>query len=695
VTKPPVAARNPVTVERFGESFEDPYGWLRDREDPGVKAHLEAENAYTDEVLGPIEDLRRRVFAELKARMQESDASAPIRRDDWWYYTRILEGQQYPVQCRRPVGDADRRFPIDPSDPPADEQVILDMNELAEGHDYLSLGGAAVSPDHRLLAYLVDTSGAEVFELRIRDLATGDERTVTGRATYGLAWHSDASALLYLVPDDAWRPHEVRRHVLRSDQHDALLLREDDERFWTSLSMTRSRDFVTIQMGSRTTSEVHLIDAHDPTALPTVVAPRDPGVEYHVDHGGGPLIIVTNAGQAVDFQVMTAPVETPGRNSWQVLVDHRPGVRVEDADAFATHVVVSERTEARTQLRVVDNDGFDHGVLDMPEDVYTAAVGPNPQADTRVLRILYTSLTTSLTTIDVDLDTGARETIKQDEVPGGYDPAQYVTTRLWATSDDGTQVPISVVAHRDTPVDGTAPCLLYAYGAYEVSTDPTFKSWRLSYLDRGGIVALAHVRGGGEMGRAWYEAGRLVNKPNTFRDVVACADHLVAQSWTSRDRLVLEGGSAGGLMVGATLNLRPDLVAAAVAVVPFVDVLNTMYDPTLPLTVPEYEEWGNPAEEASFTVIRSYSPYDNIRAESYPALLVTAGLNDPRVGYWEPAKWVARLREVTTGDEPILLRTELGAGHAGPSGRYSALEERALMLAFEIDRSGLPHDLPG
>lgn len=691
--QPPVAPRRPVTVERFGESFEDPYGWLRDREDPAVKAHLEAENAYTEDVLAPIRGLRDRVYDELKSRMQESDASAPVRRDDWWYYTRILEGQQYPIQCRRPVGDPDRRFPVDPNDPPDDEQIVLDMNALAEGHEYLSLGGAAVSPDHRLLAYLVDTSGAEIFTLRIRDLDTGDETTVTERATYGLAWHTDASALLYLVPDDAWRPHELRRHVLGAEGEDELLLREDDERFWTSLSTTRSRDLIVVQMGSRTTSEVHLLDAHDPSARPTVVAPRDPGVEYHVDHGGGPLVIVTNAGHAVDFQVMTAPVGQPGRDHWQVLVGHRPGIRVEDADAFATHVVLSERTEARTQLRVVDNDGFDRGVLEMPEEVYTAAVGANPEADTRVLRIVYTSLTTPASTIDVDLDTGARETIKQEEVPGGYDPSAYETTRLWATSHDGARVPISVVKRRDTPRDGSAPCLLYAYGAYEMSTDPTFRPWRLSYLDRGGIVALAHVRGGGEMGRAWYEQGRLQHKPNTFHDVVACADHLVAEAWTSRDRLVLEGGSAGGLLVGATLNLRPDLVAAAVAVVPFVDVLNTMSDPTLPLTVPEYEEWGDPAEQAAFTTIRSYSPYDNIRPEPYPALLVTAGLNDPRVGYWEPAKWVARLREETTGDAPILLKTELGAGHAGPSGRYSALEERALLLAFEIDRSGLPHDL--
>lgn len=691
--QPPVATRRPVTVERFGESFEDPYGWLRDREDAEVRTYLEAENAYTEQVLEPIRGLRDRVYEELKSRIQESDASAPVRRDDWWYYTRILEGQQYPIQCRRPVGDRDRRFPVDPNDPPDDEQIVLDMNALAEGHDYLALGGAAVSPDHRLLAYLVDTSGAEVFTLRIRDLETGDETTVTDRASYGLAWHSDASALLYLVPDEAWRPHELRRHVLGSGQDDELLLREDDERFWTGLSTSRSRDYLIVHVASRTTSEVHLIDAHDPSAAPRVVAPREPGVEYHLDHGGGRLVIVTNAGDSVDFQVMTAPVDRPGRDHWQVLVGHRPGIRVEDADAFATHIVLSERTEARTQLRVVDTDGFDHGLLEMPEEVYTAAVGPNPEADTRTLRIVYTSLTTPISTIDVDLDTGARETIKQEEVPGGYDPSAYQTRRLWATSEDGTHVPISVVHRRDTPIDGSAPCLMYAYGAYEVSTDPTFRAWRLSYLDRGGIVALAHVRGGGEMGRAWYEGGRLANKANTFRDVVACADHLVAEHWTSRDRLVLEGGSAGGLLVGATLNMRPDLVTAAVAVVPFVDVLNTMSDPTLPLTVPEYEEWGNPAEQSDFETIRAYSPYDNVRAQPYPALLVTAGINDPKVGYWEPAKWVARLREVTTGDAPILLKTELGAGHAGPSGRYSALEERALMLAFEIDRSGLPHDL--
>jgi oligopeptidase B len=419
------------------------------------------------------------------------------------------------------------------------------------------------------------------------------------------------------------------------------------------------------------------------------VAAREHGVEYDLDHRGDDLVIVTNADGAEDFKLVTAPVDAPERSNWVELVAHRPGIRLEGADAFATHLVLHERTEARTQLRIVDPATGAGDTLPMDEEVYTAGAGANPAFDTRVLRFGYTSMTTPVQEIDLDLDTGERTVLKQQPVRGGYDRDRYVSWREWASAPDGTRVPISLVRRTDTPTDGTAPCLLYGYGSYELSIDPGFSPARLSLLDRGLVFAIAHVRGGGEMGRRWYEDGKFLAKPNTFSDFVACADHLVEQRITARDRLAIRGGSAGGLLIGATLNLRPDLCAAAVAEVPFVDVVNTMSDPTIPLTVIEYDEWGDPSDPTFHAVMRSYSPYDNVREADYPALFITAGLNDPRVQYWEPAKWVAKLRTTITGGGPVLLRTELGAGHAGRSGRYDAWRDEARVLAFVLDRVGV------
>ncbi len=691
---PPRPEARPVTVERHGEVFEDAYAWLRDRDDPAVVAHLEAENAWTEQVLGHLDGLRATIFDEIRSRVVETDASAPVPDGPWVYYHRTIEGQDYAVHCRRPADAPDARLPVDPHHPPADEQVLLDENVLADGHDYLAVGGLATSPDHRLLAYLVDTTGSEEYQLVVRDLQTGEDvEQVHDRCAYGLAWTAGSDAVFYTTPDEAWRPHRAWRHRLGEPggpDHDDLLLEESDERFWMSLGATRSEDLVVISVGSKSTSEVHVVDAHDLAARPRLVAARRTGVEYTVDHDPARdrLVILTNVDDAVDFAVHVAPLATPGAEHWQVLVPHRPGVRVEDVDAFAGHLVLSERTQARTQVRVVDPVTGVGDVLPGDEEVATTAVGPTAAYDTTVLRTVVVSLVTPGTVVDRDLVTGAATVVKQVEVPG-HDPDRYVSERRWAVAPDGTRIPISVVRARSTPVDGTAACLLYGYGAYEISIDPTFSAWRLSLLDRGGVFAIAHIRGGGEMGRAWYEAGRFGNKPTTFSDFAACADALVEQGVCSRERLAIEGGSAGGLLVGATLNLRPDLCRAAVAAVPFVDVVNTMSDPTLPLTIPEYEEWGDPSEAAAFAAMRAYSPYDNIRPEAYPALLVTAGLNDPRVGYWEPAKWVARLRDVTTGDRPILLKTELGAGHGGPSGRYDAWRERALFAAFTFDQVGL------
>jgi oligopeptidase B len=696
----PRAERRPHTLSRVdGTTVDDPYHWMRDRDD-AVMAHLEAENAYTASLLEPLQGLQERLFAEIKGRVEETDSSVPTLDGGWLYYRRTLEGSSYPIHCRRPapagVTDPRRlpdelRVPVDPSDPPDDEVVLLDENLEAADHDFFRLGGFEISPDHRLAAEAVDVTGSEVFSIRVRDLATGelldDE---IPRAAYGLAWFDDSATFLYSMPDDAWRPHQVWRHRLGTPhEQDVLVHEEADERFWLGIGRMRSDGYLAIVAGSKVTTEWRLLDAADPDAEPFVVAEREHGVEYHVDHRGDLLYLVTNADDAVDFKLCVTAVATPGRQHWIDLVGHRPGVRLEGADVFADQLVLSERTRARTQIRVCDPATGEGELLDMDEDVYAAGIAGNPLFETRTLRFVYASLTTPTQVIDLDLETGERRLLKQQPVRGGYDRDRFVSWREWATAPDGTEVPISLVRRADVPLDGTAPCLLYGYGSYEISIDPGFSPARLSLLERGMVFAIAHVRGGGEMGRGWYEDGKFLHKPNTFSDFVACADHLVDQGVADRSRLAIRGGSAGGLLIGASLNLRPDLAAVAVAEVPFVDVVTTMSDASIPLTVIEYDEWGDPQDPTYLEVIRSYSPYDNVKEADYPAMYVSAGLNDPRVQYWEPAKWVARLRETATGGGPILLRTELGAGHAGRSGRYDAWRDEARVLAFVLDRVGL------
>lgn len=723
VPEPPLAERRRHTWQRFDGPVDDPYHWLRDRDDPAVTAYLEAENAHAEAYLAPLQGTIDTVFEEIKARVAEDDTSPPTFRDGHAYYARTVTGQQYPLHCRRPLppefhgvdlGDLplELRQPVDPLDPPDDEQVLLDQNLEAEGHDQFQLGGFSVSPTGRYAAWQVDTSGAEVFEIRIRDLDTGRDRDeVVPRAGYGLAWYADDAAFLYTVTDEAWRPHQVWRHALGTDPaDDELVFAETDERFWLGVGRTRSRELLVIGLGSKVTSEAHVLPADDPAAPPRVVAARDTGVEYDLDHDPARdrLVLTTNApdadGPCEDFQVVTCGVPTAtdpdagARERWQPLVPHRAGVRIEGVACFADHLVVAERAEARTRLRLLDPadaaDAHDLSaatVLPVDEEVSSVGPGGNREYVTSTLRYGYTSLTTPARIVDVRLDghqprPGSAEVVKQQRVRGGYDRDRYVSWRDWATAPDGTRVPISLVRRRDVALDGSAPCLLYGYGAYEMSMDPSFSIARLSLLDRGAVFAIAHVRGGGEMGRRWYEDGKFGAKPNTFSDFVACADHLVDAQVTARDRLAIRGGSAGGLLIGAALNLRPDVAAVAVAEVPFVDVVATMSDPSIPLTVIEYDEWGNP-DDGYGVVMRSYSPVDNVRPEGYPAMLVTAGLNDPRVQYWEPAKWVATLRATATGG-PIVLKTQMGAGHAGRSGRYDAWKDEAEVLAFVLHHTG-------
>lgn len=674
--QPPVAARRPHVVEAHGDRRTDDWYWLRERENPEVLALLEGENAYTKAMTAHTEPLQQQLYDEIVARIQETDLSVPARKGPWWYYARTVEGLQYPIACRR-QGSED-----------GPEQVLLDENVLAEGHDFLAVANDEISPDHRLLAYAADYDGGERYGLRFRDLATGEDLPDLVEDTYyGLAWAADSTTAFYTKVDEAMRPHQLWRHrVGTSPAEDVLVFQEDDDRFWLNIHLTRSEQYVLLLLESKVTSEVWFLPADDPTGEFRVIRPREQGVEYYADHHGDRFFVVTNADGAVNFKLVATPVATPGREHWTEVVPHREDVKLDGAEAFARHLVLHERADGLRRLRILRlADGEQH-VVDQPEPVYTVGSDVNPEFDTDVYRFSYQSLVTPRSVYDYDMEARTRVLKKQQPVLGGYNPTQYTTNRAWATAPDGVRVPMSIVHRADVVLDGTAPAVLYGYGSYEHSIDPTFSSLRLSLLDRGVVYAMAHVRGGGEMGRRWYEDGKFLRKTNTFTDFVACAEQLVADRYTSPSRLAIRGGSAGGLLMGAVVNRRPELFAAVVAEVPFVDCLTTILDETLPLTVLEWEEWGNPlADPEVYRYMKSYSPYDNVRAEPYPALLVTSGLNDPRVSYWEPAKWVQRLRAVTTGDRPILLKTELGAGHMGPSGRYDAWRDEAFVLAFLLD----------
>jgi oligopeptidase B len=694
---PPVAPRRPHALRAHGDERVDDWYWLRERDDPEVRAYLEAENAYTQAVGASTEKLRGRLYDEIVGRVQETDASAPVAKGPYEYFTRTIEQEQYAVHCRRPVGSLELPDAFAPPGTPGGEDVMLDENTLAAGHDYFALGGFSVSPDHTLLAYSTDVTGGERYELRFRDLTTGaDLPDVVPDVYYGLAWANDNRTVFYTRPDEAMRPWQVWRHTLGTPAGDDVLVRqEDDDRYFASVGRTRTGRLIVLTFGSKLTTEAWLVDADEPDAALRVVEPRVQGVEYHVEHHasathGDRLYVLTNADGAENFKLMVAPVTSPGRAAWEEVVEHRHDVRLEDVDAFAGHLVVSERAEGLERLVVHRLADGDVHTVAMPEPVYSAWTGANLEFDTTTLRFGYSSLATPASAYDYELDARTTTLVKRQPVRGGYEPDAYETERLWATAPDGTRVPISIVHRRGLTRNGTAPLLLYGYGSYEASIDPTFSSVRLGLLERGFVWAIAHVRGGGELGRRWYEDGKLAHKTNTFTDFIACAEHLVAEGYTSPDRVVARGGSAGGLLTGAVVNARPDLFRAVVAEVPFVDCLTTILDETLPLTVTEWEEWGNPvADPDIYRLMKSYSPYDNVEAKEYPALLVTGGLNDPRVQYWEPAKWVAKLRATKTDDQPLLLKMEMGAGHGGPSGRYDAWRDEAFVLAFVLDEVGI------
>jgi oligopeptidase B len=708
--EPPVATRRPVTTTHHGRARVDEYEWLRAKDDPEVTAYLEAENAYAQQRVAHLADLREDIFEEIKDRTQETDLSVPTRNRGYWYYARSFEGKEYGATCRVPVRGEDDWTPPQPDedcvpDQPAltGEELILDINELAEGHEFFALGGSTVSPDGNLLAYSTDTTGDERFTVRIKDLRTGrlEDDEITG-VLGGATWSRDGQDLYYTTVDDSWRADKIWRHRLGTRQSDdELVHHEQDGRFWVGVGRSRTDRFMVIVSASKSTSEYRYLDADDPDAGFQVFCPRRDGLEYGLEHavvGGEDVFLVLHNHTGPDFEVGVAPVAPTGPEEWRALIAHDAAVRLEEVDAYAGHLVVHQRSDGLTQLRILELDESgvrDDYLIEFDQEIYTVGSGSNPSFDTPVVRLGYTSMTIPSSVYDYDVRSRARTLRRRTPVLGGYDPADYEEHRLWATADDGERVPISVVCRRGAREDtggGTAPLplVLYGYGAYEASMDPGFSIPRLSLLDRGAAYAIAHVRGGGELGRRWYDDGKLDRKPNTFTDFVACARHLVESGWTTPELTIAEGASAGGLLMGAITNLAPGSFGGVVANVAFVDILTTMLDSSLPLTVPEYEEWGNPeGDPDAFDLIAGYAPYDNVAPIDYPPILAETSLHDTRVLYVEPAKWIARLRATATGRRDFLLKTEMSAGHGGVSGRYKAWRDRAFSLAWMLDRMGL------
>lgn len=675
--KPPIAPKKPKRIRRHGDVRVDPYAWLRHRDDPDVIDYLNAENRYTAQRMRDTKALREKLFHEMLRRIKETDLDVPVKIDDFYYYMRTQKGLQYPILCRK---HRSLRAP---------EKRLLDQNRLARRKPYFAVGVQSISPDHSLLAYTTDTSGNERYTLQIKNLQT-DRLLPEQIADVGsVAWARDGVTFFYTVIDHLHRPYAVYRHRLGTPvESDEQVFHEPDESFYVGVATTRSRDFVLLDVEAKTTSEVHFVPADDPQQPFRLIQKRRRNIEYAVEHHGEHFYVLHNH-KAKNFALARTPIARPAARNWEPVLEHRPDVLLEDVSAFADHLVVCEREAGLPQIRVCDlKSGAEHRI-EFAESVYTVAESANPDFHTQTLRFTYSSLVTPTSVFDYDMVRRRRVLLKQAPVLGGYRPERYATERLFATAPDGARVPISLVYRRGIERDGTNALFLTGYGAYGMSREPSFSSVRLSLLDRGVICAIAHVRGGSEMGRDWYENGKFLRKKHTFTDFIACAETLIALGYTTPARLAINGGSAGGLLMGAVANMRPDLFGVVVADVPFVDVLNTMLDPSLPLTVTEYDEWGNPNDPRYYAYIKSYSPYDNVRPQAYPTMLVTAGLNDPRVSYWEPAKFVAKLRATKTDDNELLLKTQMSAGHFGASGRYEALKEVAFDYSFVLTRLGV------
>ncbi len=698
----PVARREPHPTHIHGQTLEDDYFWLRDKDSPEVLAYLKAENDYTVAHLVGTEQLQAALYREMLSHIKETDTSLPVRDGDWFYYTHTIEGKQYPIHCRR-YAAANRTY-----DEASPEEVLLDVNVLAEGHGFMSLGAFTVSADGNLLAYSTDTTGFRQYTLHIKELRTGEVLPDTADRVGSIVWVPDNETLFYSVEDEQTkRQHRLYRHILGDPQTaDTLVFDEPDERFNVGVGRTRDRKYLLLECGSHITSECYYLEANTPTAAFRLIARRIADQEYDVDHRAGLFYIrVNDTGK--NFRIVTAPVNDPGRESWTEILPEQPNIPLHSFDLFQNFAVASETVEGLDRLRVFqfknnvlqtgnETDAESEPILDIrtvtfPEPAYGAGLSANREFDTPTFRYSYTSLVTPGSIYEYDVKSERSTLLKQQEVPGSFDREQYASQRLWVTAPDGVRVPVSLVYRRDKfSRDATNPIHLYGYGSYGYALPIGFSATRLTLLDRGFVMAYAHIRGGGDLGDAWHDAGKMMEKRNTFTDFIASAEGLIAQKYGAPDKLVIEGGSAGGLLVGAVANMRPDLFRIVLSHVPFVDVMNTMLDASLPLTVAEYEEWGNPNEEPAFTYMRSYSPYDNLQQSSYPATLVKTSLNDSQVMYWEPAKFVAKLRTLKTNPQwPLLLHTNMDAGHGGASGRYDYLKEIALDYAFTLRELGM------
>ncbi|HEV3470388.1 MAG TPA: S9 family peptidase [Pyrinomonadaceae bacterium] len=673
----PVAKKVPRTVTVHGETLTDEYFWMREKTNPEVISYLEAENAYTEAVMKPTERLQEKLYKEMLGRIKQTDVNVPYRENGYFYYSRTVEGQQYPIYARK-KGSLD-----------APEEVTLDLNELHKGHKYTALDTYSVSDDGRLLAYSIDHSGYREYVLKIKDLSTGkDLADEFGKVTTAF-WATDNRTLFYVTEDAAKRPHKVFRHALGDPKEkDTLVYEEKDELYRAHAFRTRSRGAILFQSQSSDTTEYSFVPAERPAESPRVVVPRRKEHEYYVDHHGDRFFILTND-RGRNFRLVTAPAADPRAEHWAEVIAHRPDVMLEEIEMFADFYVVAERDRGLQKLLITDAKTGKSHHLPFTEPVYSVSSSTNRQFKTDLFRYNYQSLVTPSSVYDYDVKTNKSTLLKQQPVLGGYDPKQYESERVHAVASDGTKIPISVVYRKGFKRDGSHPLHLYAYGSYGYPSNVSFSTNRLSLLDRGFAYAVAHIRGGGDLGKPWYDEGKMMKKKNTFTDFIAAAEHLVKEKYTSKERLVISGGSAGGLLMGAVTNMRPDLFRVVLSYVPFVDMINTMLDPSLPLTIQEYLEWGNPNEKEAYLYMKSYSPYDNIRATSYPAMLVRVSLNDSQVPYWEGTKYVAKLRATKTDKNVLLLKANMGAGHGGASGRYDALRDAAFDYAFILSQLGI------
>lgn len=676
----PTAPSKPKDLTIHGDTRQDPYYWLNDRENQEVISYLNAENEYLDTIMSHSKPYQEKIYKELIGRIKQTDMSVPYKENGYFYITRYEDGQEYPIHTRRK------------NNMEAPEEIMLDVNILAKGFDYYAVAGRSVSPDNRLLVYGEDTLSRRIYTLRVKDLTTGQMLPdVIPNTSGGATWASDNKTFFYSTKDATLREHKIWKHTLGTPiSSDKVVFEETDETFGTAVYKTKSKKYIVIGSFSTLSQEYRILEADNPDGEFRVFQPRRRKLEYGIEHYKDHWLVRTNK-DALNFRLMKTPENATAEENWTEVIPHRQDVLFEGFEVFNDYIVLAERQAGLTKIRVKPNNGDDH-YLDFADEAYVAGISVNPAMDTEVLRFNYQSLTTPSTTYDYNMRTKEQVLLKQQEVLGGFDPADYRSQRIMAKARDGVEVPISIVYHKNTPIDGTSPCLLYGYGSYGYSLDPSFSMSRLSLLNRGFVYAIAHIRGGEEMGRHWYEDGKLLKKKNTFTDFIDAGKFLVEKKYAHPKQLYAMGGSAGGLLVGAVMNMEPQMWAGIIAAVPFVDVVTTMLDETIPLTTGEFDEWGNPKEKEYYDYMKSYSPYDNVTAQDYPPLLVTTGLHDSQVQYWEPAKWVARLREMKTNNNPILLHTNMDAGHGGASGRFRQFKEIALQYAFLLDLAGKMND---